>query len=266
MESASLSICNLDDARFLKFDEPTIRHIAYMRLGRKSLLTLVLDQAFYEHLARFRTHLSFRSRQNEGVRRAYCAMTLREFEGVNARQRWANWRTIPRNLSGQVPRARLNALDLCCGVGHSTEVLGCYLAPGSRILGLEYNSDFVSLARARVYRTMLGQRADVSFRAQSVLETFRDENGHVLAPESIDLVNSSGAVAYHFDKTTTEKLATEVARVVIPGGVAMIDSGRSGTDRQTLLQIFDRLGFSPVHETKSCFADSALQICFKKRL
>ena len=265
MQNASFSVLESTDEQLLSIDEQTIRLVARKRLAGKSLLALAAAQVFYEQSAKLRTHVSFRWRQNTVATRAYCAMTVREFEGINARQRWSNWRTIPRNLNGQVPSGRLNVLDLCCGVGHSTEVLACYLAPGSRILGLEYNPEFVSLARARVYRTLFGKRADVRFRAQSVLEVFRDENGHVVADRTIDLVNSCGAVAHHFDNATTEKLAAEVARVVKPGGMAMIDCGRAGTNRPMLLNIFKRLDFKPVNEAKSCFADSALQICFKKR-
>jgi hypothetical protein len=56
--------------------------------------------------------ISFRSRDNVAAREAYRQMQLVEFEGINARQRWANWRTIPRNLAGRLPERKLFAVDL----------------------------------------------------------------------------------------------------------------------------------------------------------
>lgn len=251
-------------SEILILDEKNVRTVAYNRMGRRNILHLAARQAVSEQLTRLRTQLSFRSRQNDGATRAYCAMTAREFEGINARQRWANWRTIARNLSTRVPARPLKALDLCCGVGHSTEVLASFLAPGSRILGLEFNPRFVELARFRHYSTVDGKPARVRFRAQSVLETFRDTAGDVIDSASIDLVNSCGAVAHHFDPQTTAKLALEVARVLKHGGIAMIDCGRAGTDRESLVRIFGKLGFEVLHEARSCFLDRASQVCFRK--
>lgn len=248
----------------LRLDENKVKRIAYERLGRRNIVSIAVKQAFFEQLTRVRTHLSFRSRENSGATRAYCAMSGREFEGINARQRWANWRTVARNLSNHVPNRPLNALDLCCGVGHSTEVLACFLAPGSTILGIEYNPSFVEMARFRDYKTADGRNAHVRFRAQSVLETFRDAAGDVIEDASVDLVNSCGAVAHHFDPATTTVLAKEVARVMKTGGIAMIDCGPAGTDRDWLVQIFNELGFEVLHESRSCFLDRASQVCFRK--
>lgn len=248
----------------LRLDENEVKRVAYERMGRRNIVAIALKQVFFEQLTRVRTHLSFRSRENAGATRAYCAMTAREFEGINARQRWANWRTVARNLSNHVPNRPVKALDLCCGVGHSTEVLACFLAPGSRILGLEYNPRFVEMARFRDYKTLDGANARVRFRAQSVLETFCDTGGDVIEDCSIDLVNSCGAVAHHFEPATTSVLAKEVARVLKVGGIAMIDCGHAGTDRQSLVQIFAALGFEVLHEARSCAFDRSSQICFRK--
>lgn len=250
----------------LLIDEAMIRRVAKRRLQHRGILRLSVQQMFFERWTRLRTHLSFRSRQNEGATAAYGAMTTREFEGINARQRWANWRTIPRNLSGQVSSAPLRVLDLCCGVGHSTEVLACFLGEGSRILGIEFNERFVEFAKTRRYERIDGKPVLVSFRAQSVLESFCDEYGHEIASGSVDLVNSCGAVAHHFDSTKTAVVAREIARVLKPGAIAMVDAGQAGTDYLSLLSIFRELGFDAIHEARSCLIDRAVQVCFKKRV
>ena len=229
-----------------------------------ALLWVVLRQAWHEARLRGLRRIRFRSHHNPQACRAYAAMDPWEFEGVNARQAWANWRTIPRNLDRRVPDAPVRALDLCCGTGQSTQVLAYYLAPGSEILGLEYNPRFVAVARSRPYRTRRGGPAHVAFRAQSVLDPFRDATGALVASHSVDLVNSSGAVGCHFDRRTAEQLAAEVDRVLRPGGLALIDSGRNGTPAAALRGIFGRRGFEAVHEARSCRLDRYRQVCFRK--
>jgi SAM-dependent methyltransferase len=227
------------------------------------LLPILLRQACHEARLRWWRSIRFRSRRADEVWRAYRAMEPWEFEGVNARQAWANWRTIPRNLAGVAPSGPALAVDVCCGTGQSTEVLAYHLAAGSRILGLELHPGFVDVARARTYRTRCGAPARVSFRAQSVLETFRDEQGSVIRDASVDLVNSSGAVGCHFDTDATSLLAREIARVLRPGGLALIDSGRGGTDEPTLRVIFGARGFDAVKRARSCALDRYTQVCFR---
>jgi SAM-dependent methyltransferase len=158
----------------------------------------------------------------------------------------------------------VRTVDLCCGTGQSTQVLAYYLAPGSEILGLEYNPRFVAMARARAYRTREGGPAHVAFHAQSVLEPFRDEGGVPLADQSVDIVNSSGAVGCHFEPGTTARLASEVDRVLRPGGLALIDSGRNGTSEPDVRAIFGERGFDVLHRSRSCAFDRYRQVCFRK--
>lgn len=234
---------------------------------RPSTLSVIpefLRQAWHERRVRWLRHIQFRSRENGKACAAYAAMDPWEFEGVNARQAWANWRTIPRNLDGRVPRRPLRAIDLCCGTGQSTAVLAHHLAPGSEILGLEFSPRLAAVARARVYATRDGAPARVWFRAQSVLDPFRDEDGAEVPPASVDVVNSSGAVGCHFDAAATATLADEVARVVRPGGLALIDSGRSGTSPAEVQAIFEQRGFRLVNRARSCFLDPYLQLAFRK--
>jgi SAM-dependent methyltransferase len=104
----------------------------------------------------------------------------------------------------------------------------------------------------------------VWFRTQSVLECFRDADGDEVRTGSVDLVNSSGAVGCHFDAAATAKLADEVERVVRPGGLALIDSGSSGTSPADVKRLFEARGFERVHVARSCFLDPYLQLCFVK--
>lgn len=221
-------------------------------------------QAYYEAWVCNWKRVRFRLTHNGAACRAYCEMLTHEFEAINARQSWANWRTIPRNLNRRLPNRPVNAIDLCCGIGQSTEVLAYYCAPGSRLLGLEYNPRFVEVARRRRYRHDTGAPGRVTFNAQSVLETFRYPDGSEVAGGSIDVVNSCGAVGCHFDPDASIKLAGEVLRVLAPGGLALIDSGAAGTSEQRLKDIFKRAGFEALAEARSCALDRYTQVCFRK--
>src|ERR1700722_9662120 len=106
------------------------------RHGPGNLLAVCLRQWRAElNLARRGIH--FRSTDPEQVAAAYRAMAAPEFDAINGRQDWANWRTIPRCLSGHVPDRPLRILDLGCGTGSSTRVLAFCAPPGSHIIGYE---------------------------------------------------------------------------------------------------------------------------------
>jgi SAM-dependent methyltransferase len=249
----------------LHFPERSIRRTAHRRFPEGNMAWIAARQALTESWVRLRTHMSFRSRRNEDATRAYCAMSAREFEGINLRQAWANWRTIPRCLSGRLPARPARALDLCCGTGQSTDVLAHYLAPGSQIHGLEFNAHFVALARARRYRDRRGATSHaVTFRAQSVLETFRRADGRRVDSQSQDVVTCCGALGHHFEASSARVIAREIARVLRPGGLALLDSGPHGTRPEELTRIFRTLGFKRVHSTRSCLLDRYTQLCFQK--
>jgi SAM-dependent methyltransferase len=252
-----------DRAPRLAIDERTIRRVARERT--RPIAVIVIKQAYTEARVRFAKKLPFRKTPNAQAREAYRSMRVDDFVGVNARQSWANWRTIPRSLDGRLPDRPVDAIDLCCGIGESTEVLAYYVAPGSRLLGLEYSPDFVQIARRRAYVDRTGASAAVRFSAQSVLETFREPDGAEVRSASVDLVNASGAIGCHFDRPSTEVLAHEVARVLRPGGMATIDSGKQGTTRDDLLEIFGALGFTLVHSARSCALDRYRQLCLVKQ-
>jgi SAM-dependent methyltransferase len=247
----------------LRISERVLRRVARARGRTGDLVTIFVSQAFYELRVRFWKKVYFRWRENREAVRAYCAMSPVEFEGINARQRWANWRIIPRNLDGRLPSRPVRAIDLCCGVGHSAEVLAFYLSPGSEILGLEFNPQFVETARTRDYRDENGDLVPVRFRVQSVLETFRQPDGRTVPAGSVDLVNSCGAIGCHFDRAATATLLDEVARVLRPGGLATLDSGADGTSTNELTALARARGFAVLHQARSCPFDRFVQICLQ---
>jgi SAM-dependent methyltransferase len=192
-------------------------------------------------------------------------MAIQEFEDINCRQVWTNWRTVPKNLNGLLPYDRPHfAIDLCCGTGQSTEVLACYLPPGSQVLGIEQNPEFVRKARERAYLDGRGQPARARFRAQSALERFHDENGAELAEESVDVANSSGAIGHHFTPDMTLLMMREISRVLKPGGLALIDSGPWGTSTSRVRSIGEALGWQVLRENRSRLLDPLIQVAFQK--
>jgi SAM-dependent methyltransferase len=249
----------------MRIEKQTIETIARNRLEENNIVHLFMKQVLTEGKLIVSRKVNFRKRENHEAIQAYCEMALPEFEGINARQKWANWRTIPKNLDGRIPAHSMRAIDLCCGTGDSTEVLACYLPEGSSILGLEYNPNFVQAAQTREFVDKLGRPVSVQFHTQSVLETFTDSHGQRVADASIDLVNSCGAVGSHFDVDATNRLVAEIGRVLKKGGLATIDSGAPGTGKKQLISIFETHGFEVVHSAKSCLLDIFTQVCFRKR-
>jgi SAM-dependent methyltransferase len=213
---------------------------------------------------KIRRGINFRRNQNAAACAAYDAMAVDDFRLVNIRQAWANWRTIPRNLNGILPARPVFALDLCCGIGDSSAVLGWYCSPGSEVVGLDWQPEFVREARRRSYRNYAGGAAEVRFRAQSVLDTFCDADDVPLADGSVDLVNAGGAVGCHFAAADTIRLARECRRVVRSGGWALIDSGPDGTSAKQLKAIFAEQGFEYRGRARSCPLDRFVQLRLRK--
>src|SRR5471030_438629 len=110
-----------------------------------------------------RRGIHFRATDFNQVLAAYAAMSQAEFDAINGRQDWANWRTIPRALSGHVPDRPLRVLDLGCGTGSSTRVLAFYCPHGSRITGYEIAEPMLVFARRREFRQRDGSMANVDF-------------------------------------------------------------------------------------------------------
>ena len=248
----------------LRIPESAIRLAARRHGQGMSLPFIAIRQAVAEAWVRTVRRAAFRDQRNDQALRGYLMMSAGEFSGVNARQRWANWRIIPRNLHGTCPDRPLFVVDLCCGTGDSTRVLAWHLPQGSQILGLEYQPAFVAQARLGSYEDARGNPVPVHFQPQSVLEPFCDAQGVRLADASVDIVNSCGAIGCHFTADATRQLAREVARVLRPDGFALLDAGKAGTPAPELEGIFQELGFRRQRTVRSCFLDRYAQLSFTR--
>lgn len=195
---------------------------------------------------------------------AYSAMSVPEFDAINGRQMWANWRTVPRSLAGRIPASPVVAIDLCCGDGASTAVLAWWLPTGSVILGYEADERLARAGDSRVFRARDGSRAAVRIFARSVMEPFRDADDRLLEDGSVDVVNACGAFGCHFAPAQTALVMNEVARVLAPGGHAFIDAGSAGTSARELAMLAGGRGLSVVGRARSCLFDRHPQIALRK--
>lgn len=250
----------MEEVREQHYESPSLPAGLARRPGG-GLLVAVAKQAFYEHVLLRRKGIRFRSSAPSNVRAAYAAMTPGEFDAINARQQWANWRVIPKNLQGRVD-GPLAAVDLCCGTGHSSEVLLRCLPEGSTVLGFDASADLIHVARTRVSANGNGS-SPARFAVQSVLDPFRWPGGRLVERDEIGLVNSSGAVGCHFEPHDTLRLAREVRRVLQPNGLALIDAGPGGTSPGDLVAIYEDLGFQVLGRARSCPFDRYWQFCFR---
>ena len=210
-----------------------------------------------------RRGIRFRGTDAARVAAAYAAMSAAEFAAINGRQDWANWRTIPRALSGHVPDRPLRVLDLGCGTGTSSRVLAFYCPAGSHITGYEFAEPLVALARRHDYRRRDGQPAQVDFVCQSVTEPLRQSDGTRLPNVSVDLANSSGIVGHHLNADSVIPLVSELVRVLRPAGVAMLDPGPT-LPSPDLQAILEGAGFVLVGHCYSWFGDACGQMVFRK--
>jgi SAM-dependent methyltransferase len=200
----------------------------------------------------------FRSTDAAQVAAAYTAMSAAEFEAINGRQDWANWRTIPRCLSGRVPDRPLRVLDLGCGTGGSTRVLAFYAPAGSRLTGYEVAAPLVEVARRRPYRHRDGQPAEVDFLCRGVTEPLTETNA------SVDVVNASGVVGHHLNADMVRPLVAELARVLRPGGIAMLDVGPSLGDA-ALTALMEPAGFERLGRWRSSWIDPTGEVVYRHK-
>jgi SAM-dependent methyltransferase len=206
--------------------------------------------------------IDFRTAVPQDAQHAYSAMTAAEFAAINGRQAWANRRTIARSLSGLVPDRPVTALDLGCGIGESTRVLASLLPKGSQVLGIEFAAPLVEVARE--FNSAENGRCDVRFVVGSIVEKFRDEDGTLIAPESVVLVNASGIVGHHLHPPDAESAAEEIRRVLKPHGLASLDVGPKLSAKR-LSSLMSHLGFERLRRTRSNPFDRTGQVVFRKR-
>lgn len=204
--------------RLRVFSEPEIR-----RNSPTHFLKICVRQYLAERSYKKKgTH--FRSTSPEQIAKAYQEMDEESFDAINGRQQWANWRVIPRSLSGNISNQKMVVIDLGCGTGTSTDVLAYYLPRGSKIIGIELNPSFVEIARSRQFCHADGTKIQAEFVEQSVTTPFHSMAG-LIPKGSIDYVNSSGVIGHHLDLPQFQQLAQELARVLRAGGIAALDIG-----------------------------------------
>ena len=204
--------------------------------------------------------------QGEAAHEAYRRMTTAEFVRINARQAWANWRTISRSLQGQLPIDRpLTVVDLCCGMGDSTQVLAWWLPAGSHIVGMELDPRFAAAASAHAYRNRHGDIIPVTVRRASVLEGFCDHAGARFANETVDVVHAIGSIGCHFAPSQTATIMQECARVLTSDGIALLDAGAAGTCERDLATIAQGHDFTVAGRSKSWWLDRYVQLVLRRR-
>ena len=208
-----------------------------------------------------RRGILIRTSDLNAIEASYSRMAKDDFEGINARQNWVNWRTIPRAMSGLVPNRPLTIVDLGCGIGSSTSVLAFCSPQGSHILAYEISRPLVNIARIRQYLDRSGECADVRFLCQSITTTLCPSDGVPLG-QSIDLANSSGLLGHHFNVDTMQLLAGQLKAVIRPGGLAMLDSGPT-LNTTDLVGIMTSAGFVEVRHCRSWPLDPTALIVFQ---
>ncbi len=209
---------------------------------------------------------SFRIADPERALSVYARMSPEEFDAINARQRWASWRTIPRAISGRLPLRPLVAIDLGAGTGQSTEVLACFLPPGSTILALEGAEPLVRAARRRQYRHHAfggGRPARVLFRCQNIVDDWRWPDGAPVAPGSVDLVNATGVIGHHLRPDDAARVLAHAVCALQPGGIAAVDPGPA-VPAKLLVRLAEAAGLTFEAHVKSNPLDRWGQCVFRK--
>jgi SAM-dependent methyltransferase len=240
----------------------TIQERDRRRRGPGHLLAVCWRQWRAERsMARRGVH--FRTTNARAAAAAYAAMTDQEFEAINGRQDWANWRTIPRALNGHLPDRPLRVLDLGCGTGSSTRVLAFYCPPSSHLTGYEIAAPLVEVARRQRYRHRSGSPAQVDFCCQGVTEPLRQADGALVPDASVDLVNASGVVGHHLTPQTVAPLVHELQRLLTAEGVALLDVGPSLSAAQ-LTRVMEAAGFQRRGRYRSWLLDPTGEVVFRR--
>jgi len=209
-----------------------------------------------------RRGVAFRSAADDVVAAGYEAMSADEFDAVNGRQEWANWRVLPALLKGRLPDRPVSAVDLGCGTGASTQALAASCPGGSEILAIERSARLLKRALARDYRFRGGNSGAIQLRQQSIALPWRNNNGSRLANWETDLVVSCGVLGHHFNRWTIAPVLAEIRRVLRPSGLACLDVGPS-LSQSELTKSMASIGFHPSADGRSCMLDRNRHVLFQ---
>jgi SAM-dependent methyltransferase len=152
-------------------------------------------------------------------------MSEREFDAINGPQEWQNRRFIPRVIESLRLSEPVVAVDLGCGSGQSSQVLGSQLPPGSTLLGYDICDRLLARASHRTYHDILGAPLKTHFIKQSIAQPLRDPEGRLLDAESVGLVHAAGVVGHHLAQDDVHAMAAEIARSLMPTGWVVLDTG-----------------------------------------
>jgi SAM-dependent methyltransferase len=170
-------------------------------------------------------HVSYRTTQAARVAEAYGSMSADEFDAINGPQEWQNRRFIPRVIQSFQLREPVLAVDLGCGSGQSSQVLGSQLPHGSTIVGYDICDRLLARAGHRAYRDVLGAPLKATFVNQSIAEPLQNPEGSLLDAESVGLLHAAGVVGHHLAEADVRAMAAEIARVLMPTGWVVLDAG-----------------------------------------
>src|SRR5215831_9127959 len=144
-----------------------------------------------------RRHISYRTTQAVRVAEAYGSMSEGEFDAINGPQEWQNRRFIPRVIQSLGLNGPVTAVDLGCGSGQSSQVLGSQLPPGSTLLGYDICDRLLARASRRTYHDVRGAPLKARFINQSIAQPLNDPVGRRLDAGSVGLIHAAGVVGHH---------------------------------------------------------------------
>src|SRR5690606_5494176 len=118
--------------------------------------------------------------------------------------------------------------------------------------------------RQRRYVDTAGAPLAAEFVQQSITEALHDPEGARLADGSVDVVHSAGVIGHHLDEAAVGALAREVARVLRPDGIAILDAGPRIPPRK-LRRIVLEHGFEEVARHRVTPLGSRATLAFRRR-
>jgi SAM-dependent methyltransferase len=196
---------------------------------------------------------------------AYQRMSVKQLNVINGRQKWANWRTIPRSLNGRMRNHHpLLMVDLCCGVGDSTSALAWWLPKGSRIIAIEYDQRFAAIAAEKVYKNRHDEVISVQVNCASVTDQWRDYDGAVINQASIHAVHAIGSIGSLFTYAEVQKIVQQAHRILVDHGWAFLDAGMHGISFMDLRDIARQEQFNLHVYSRSWIGEKSMQLCLQK--